>query len=90
MRLSEDRISHIGHKIHDRLYLDELVDYTDEDKALIVIKKAIEDFVHIEDEVDSIVRHKIQTLKRNIIEGTPEWEVMHRKYFEEEMRKKGL
>ncbi|MDO8518996.1 MAG: DUF507 family protein [Deltaproteobacteria bacterium] len=90
MRLSEDRISHISHKIHDRIYLDELVDFIDEDEALKVIKKIFGDFIAIEDQIDDAVRAKIATLKRNVIEGTPEWEVMHHKYFEEEMRKRGL
>lgn len=90
MRLSEDRISHISHQIHDRLYLDELVDYIDEDEALRVIKKVFAEFLVMEDQIDNQVRHKISTLKKGIMEGSPEWEVLYRKYFEEEMRKKGL
>jgi hypothetical protein len=90
MRFSEDRLSHIAHKIHDRLYLDEFVDYTDEDEALRVIKKTLNDFVALEDALDEAARHKIQTLKRGVSEGSPEWEVLHRKYFEEEMKKRGF
>lgn len=90
MRLSEDRVSHISHKIHDRLYLDELVDYIDEDEALRVIKKAITDYLVLEDQIDEAVRAKIRTLKKGIVEGSPEWEVLHQRYFEEEMRKKNL
>lgn len=90
MRLSEDRISHISHQIHDRLYLDELVDYIDEDEALRVIKKVFTEFLVMEDQIDNQVRLKISTLKKGIMEGSPEWEVLYRKYFEEEMRKKGL
>lgn len=90
MRLSEDRISNISHKIHDRLYLDELVDYKDEDEALRLIKKVFTHFLVLEDEVDDFVRTKIQSLKKGVTEGSPEWEVLHHKYFEEEMRKKGF
>lgn len=90
MRLSEDRISHISHKIHDRLYLDEFVDYTDEDGALVVIKKVFTEFLAMEDQIDESVRTKIATLRKGITEGSPEWEVLHRKYFEEEMRKRNL
>lgn len=90
MRLSEDRISNICHKIHDRLYLDEFVDYVDEDEALKVIKKTFADFLEMEDKLDDEVREKIKTLRKGVIEGSPEWEVLHHKYFEEEMRKKGL
>lgn len=90
MRLSEERIFHICHKIHDRLYLDELVDYTDEDEALVVIKKVFTEFLVMEDQIDEAVRTKIATLKKGVTEGSPEWEILHRKYFEEEMRKKNL
>ncbi|MBI2340981.1 MAG: DUF507 family protein, partial [Deltaproteobacteria bacterium] len=69
MRLSEDRISHICLKIHDRLYLDELVDYTDEDEALRVIKKTMTDFLAMDDHIDDFVREKIRSIKRGIVEG---------------------
>lgn len=90
MRLSEDRISHICHKIHDRLYLDEFVDYKDEDEALRAIKKIFNDFLALEDQIDDKVRAKIKSIKRGITEGSSEWEILHKKYYEEEMRKKGL
>jgi len=90
MRLTEDRIFHICHKIHDRLYLDELVDYTDEDEALRIIKKTMTDFLAADDQIDDFVREKVRSLKRGIVEGSPEWEVLHRKYYEEELRKRKL
>lgn len=90
MRLSDDRISHISHQIHDRLYLDEFVDYKDEDESLRVIKKVITDFLILEDQIDEVVRAKILSLKRQVTEGSPEWEILHRKYYEEEMGKRGL
>jgi hypothetical protein len=90
MRLTEERISHISHLIHDRLYLDEMVDYIDEDEALKLIKKAFTDFLSLEDQIDEVVRAKILSLKRGVVEGSPEWDVMYRKYFEEEAHKKHL
>ncbi len=90
MKLSEDRIYNICHKIHDRLYLDEIVDYTDEDEALKVIKNTFMHIMQLEEQIDGIVRTKIQSLKRGVIEGTPEWDVLHRKYAEEEMTKRKM
>ncbi|MBX7149903.1 DUF507 family protein [bacterium] len=87
MKLTEDRISNICHKIHDRLYLDEVVDYTDEDEALRVIKSTFLGMMQLEEKIDEAVRAKIASLKRGVIEGTPEWDVLHRKYAEEEMAK---
>ena len=39
-----------------------------------------------EEEVDKAARLKIETQKRAIPEGSAEWEILYRKYYEEEMR----
>lgn len=88
MKYSEDRIKNVALQIHDRLYLDNDVDYTDEDEALKVIKDAMLGFFHMEDEIDDAVSKKIATLKRNVTPGTPEWEILYQKYFEEELNKR--
>ena len=89
MKISDDRISHVAHLIHDGLYHDDLVDYPDEDKAIREIKQALVHYFHVEEEADRIAREKIDTLKRGVSPGSREWEVLYRKYFEEEMAKHG-
>lgn len=88
MKYSEDRIKNVSLQIHDRLYLDNDVDYTDEDEALKVIKDVMLGFFNMEDEIDDAVSKKIATLKRNVTPGTPEWEILYQKYFEEELNKR--
>lgn len=90
MRYSEDRIGVVGLKIHDRLYLDNDVDYTDEDAALRTIKETMAEFFKLEDAIDDAVTHKILSLKRGVMPGTPEWQVLYQKYFEEELLKHKL
>lgn len=87
MKYSEDRIKNIALKIHDRLYLDNDVDYTDEDGSLQVIKDVMLKFFQLEDQIDDIVTQKIMSLKKNVTPGSPEWDVLYRKYFEEEAAK---
>lgn len=89
MILSEERQSHLAHVIVDGIWNDDLVDFTDDDAALRVAKKAIVEWVKEEDNLDQTVRDKVASLKRNVIEGTPEWEIMYSKYYEEEMVKRG-
>lgn len=89
MKFSEDRISHLAHLIHDGLYNDMLVDYPDEDKTLRELKKMLHDYFKIEDEVDDIARAKIASLKRGVFEGSREWDIIYKKYCEEEMSKRG-
>ena len=88
-KFSDDRISHLAHLIHNKLYQDLLADYPDEDKALREIKKTLIDYFKVDDEADQAAREKISSLKRGVSEGSREWEVLYRKYFEEELRKKG-
>jgi len=45
------------------------------------------DLRHIEDRLDDIVRQKIQSLSRRVAPGSREWDVLYRKYYEEELRK---
>ncbi len=90
MKLSEDRISHIAHMILDRIYRDDVVDFEDEEEALREIKRAIHDFFKYYDEIDGDVRKRIQSLKRKIPEGSPEWEIIYRKYFEDELSRRRI
>lgn len=87
MKYSEDRIKVLALKIHDKLYLDEAVDYTDDDEALAAIKKVMNKFFQLEDDIDEMVKNKILSLQRQVIPGSDEWKILYRKYFEEEMRK---
>lgn len=86
---SEDRIKTVALRIHDRIYLDNDVDYTDEDAALAVIKTVMLKFFAAYEKVDAIVTEKILSLKRGVLPGTSEWDVMYQKYAEEEIRKHG-
>ncbi|MFQ5735996.1 MAG: DUF507 family protein [Thermodesulfobacteriota bacterium] len=88
MRLSEDRISHIAHLISDGIWNDDLVDFVDDKKVLDEIKLTITKYLHVEDEADTAARDKIRSLSRDVPEGSREWEILYRKYFEEELSKK--
>jgi hypothetical protein len=87
MKFSDDRISHLAHLIHDGLYHDDLVDYPDEDRALREIKRTLIEYFKVEDAADQAAREKIATLKRGVTEGSREWDILYRKYFEEELAK---
>ena len=89
MIISEDRQSHLAHLITDALYDDDLVDFVDDDRALRVAKQAVAEFVKEDEEIDRKAREKVASLKRNVIEGSPEWDVMYRKYYEEERNRRG-
>lgn len=89
MILSEDRQTHWAHLLVDGVYNDDLVDFNDEDQALRAAKRAIVEFVKEEAELDSKARAKVSSLKRGVVEGSPEWDILYRKYYEEERNRRG-
>ncbi len=90
MKFSEDRISNLAHKIWDALYDDDLADYPDEAKVLLGIKSALTSYLKTEDEIDDAAREKIATLKRGVTEGSREWDILYRQYYDEEARRRGF
>ncbi len=89
MILSADRQTHFAQLISDAVWKDDLVDFVDDDQAVIVTQNAIAQFVKDDSDIDSKARAKVASLKRNVMEGTPEWEILYKKYYEEERGKRG-
>ena len=89
MILSEERQGHLAKLVCDGIWNDDLVDFEDEDRVMRIAKTAILAFVKDEDDIDKEVRKKLTSLKRNVIENSSEWEILYKKYYEEEMRRLG-
>lgn len=88
MKLSRERVLQLSHLILDYLNDDEGVEYFVETQELRQeIVKLIEGEMKADELIDALVRRKIETQKRVIQEGSDEWEVLYRKYFEEETSK---
>ena len=88
MRLSHEKIVHLSHLMLDALLDDDRVDYYGEEnevrqRIVFLLKAELER----EDAVEEAVRRKIESQKRDIPEGSPEWELLYRKYYEEELSK---
>jgi hypothetical protein len=91
MKLSRDKINDISHKLvlalrksHDaRLKRDP------NDVRLEMVRE-ITELLHIEERVDRAARQKIRSQKREITEGTEEWDLLLRRYYAEEMKKLGI
>jgi len=89
MRLSEDRIYHLSHLIQDMLIRNRNIEILEtEERVLRETKRTITDELKFEDEADEGVRRTIQSLSRKVPEGSREWDVLYRKYREEEMNRR--
>ena len=54
------------------------------------LKVHIAEILQLEDKVDHAARQKVKTIQREILEGGEEWDVLHRRYYAEEMKKLGI
>lgn len=90
MMLSEDKISHLSHVLLKGLMKQRLVELVEDEAAIRrEIKRTIVSELKIGEEIDEIVRKKLQSFSKKLIEGSPEWEVLYKKFFREEEIKKG-
>lgn len=90
MMLSEDKISHLSHVLLKGLMDQDLIDLVDDaGDVRREMKRTIVAELKIGEEIDQLVRKKLQTYSKKLIEGSPEWEVMYKKLFREEEVKKG-
>jgi hypothetical protein len=91
MRLSRDKTMRLSHVITDVLVAGEDVEFI-EDRA--TIRQNVVDILIAllkeEEQVDAQVRQKIGSQKKEILEGSEEWEVLYRKYYADEMRRMGI
>ena len=88
MRLSRDKIMRLSHLILQRMNEDDGVEfYADLPEIRQQIFQVIASEMKADEAIDALVRRKIETQKRTILEGSDEWDVLYRKYYEEETAK---
>ena len=56
--------------------------------ALIESKRILSSYFQQGDAIDTVVRRKIRSLSRKVALGSTEWDILYRRYFEEEARKR--
>jgi len=89
MKFSEGRRSHLAHIVVDTLAKEGLWKVEDGRERWVLndIKEALDHEAEADVRIDGLVRKKIASLSRNVPLGSPEWDVLYRKYYEEESRK---
>lgn len=91
MRLSREKINRLGHVVTDVLVANDEVEFIeDRDTIRQNVIKILQDIMKHEELIDAEVRRKISSQKKQILEGTPEWDILYRKYYSDEMKKLGI
>lgn len=90
MRLSDDKVSHLTHIILKGL-LDKgaVTPLEEEGQIRREIRRVIVKELKIAEDIDELVKRKLQSYSKKIYEGGSEWEVLYNKFYEEEAAKKG-
>ncbi len=89
MFLSEEKISHLSHLILEKLKAEKGIEFKENEiQVLREIKRVFAGELKLEEELDRLVRAKLESYSRRIFEGSPEWNVLYTKTYEEELRKR--
>ena len=87
MRLTREKVNLLSHQIADRLADIDAVEFIEDRNTIrLAVVDILMKWLKKEEEIDKAARVKIETQKRAIPEGSGEWEILYRKYYEEEMR----
>ncbi len=91
MRLSRDKVNRVAHVVADALAEMSEVDFVEDRNSIrLEIRRLIEEVLNQEAKIDAAARQKIESQKRTILEGSQEWDILYRKYYNEEVKKLGI
>jgi hypothetical protein len=87
--LSDDKVSHLSHVILRALKKSSSARVkAEETQVLREVKRVLAAELVEEEHIDKTVRGRLASYSRQIAEGSQEWDVLYRKTYEEELRKK--
>jgi hypothetical protein len=91
MRINRDKLNKLAHTVADTLAeIDEVGFLEDRNTIRQEARKALEVLLTQEAGIDTSARLKIANQRKIILEGSQEWEILYRKYYNEEVRKLGI
>lgn len=91
MRISRDKVNKLAHVVADTL-ADTAEAEFQEDRNTIrqEARKILEVLFTEETRIDAAARQKISSQQRIILEGTQEWDILYRKYYNDEVKRLGI
>jgi hypothetical protein len=91
VRITPDKLNKLAHTVADTLAEIPECDFL-EDRNTIrqEARKALEKLLTDETKIDAAARLKIASQRKIIVEGSQEWDILYRKYYNDEVKKLGL
>ncbi len=91
MRLSRDKVNRLAHTVADTLADLPDVDFIEDRNSIrLEARRLLEELLKEEAKLDAAARQKIESQRRTILEGSQEWDILYRKYYNEEVKKLGI
>jgi hypothetical protein len=91
MKLSRDKVNDLSHQMVTMMRTGRSFRLKrDPNDVRLAIVREMTSLLVAEEKVDRESRDKIRTLKREVPEGSEEWDLLHRRYYAEELKKLGI
>ena len=91
MRLSREKLNKLAAASTEQLASLKIVEFLEGyDDIRLEVRRILEDLLAGEEKLDKAARQKIESQRRIIPEGTPEWNILYHKYYNEEVKKLGI
>ena len=91
MRISRDKLNKLAHTVADALAEIDEVEFLEERNMIRQeARKGLEALLMQETKIDAAARLKISGQRKIIMEGSQEWDILYRKYYNDEVKKLGL
>jgi hypothetical protein len=91
MRKSGAQLNKLAHTVADTLAeIDEVGFLEDRNTIRQEARKALTALLGEEARIDTAARQKIASQRKIILEGSQEWEILYRKYYNDEVKKLGI
>jgi hypothetical protein len=90
-RISRDKMNVLARNVSEVLAaMDGVAFVEDKNTVRQEIRRLLEELLMQEKRIDQSARRKIESQKRTILEGSQEWDILYRKYYNEEVKKLGI
>ena len=90
-RVSRDKVNVLARAVSEALAQMENVDFVEDKNTIrLEVRRLMEELLAQEAKIDASARQKIESQKRTIMEGSVEWDILYRKYYNEEVKKLGI
>jgi hypothetical protein len=91
VRISRDKLNKLAHVVADTLADTDECEFLEDRNTIRQTARAIlEKLLMEETRIDMAARQKIASQRKIIPEGSQEWDILYRKYYNDEVKKLGI